>query len=96
MNKTAVFDMLFQDGLEKGLQQGIEKGIEKGEEKGRKETARCSVLRILLRRFGPGAENLRARIEAIDDPARLEALVEEAAVVPSLEAFTSILDGLTG
>ncbi len=68
-----------------------EEGIEKGIEKGTLAEARKNVLRVLRRRFGEPGDELREQIERIEDLGKLEMLLEEAAVAPSLEAFLSFL-----
>jgi predicted transposase/invertase (TIGR01784 family) len=76
---------------EEGVAEGIEKGIEKGVEKGTLAEARRSVLCVLRRRFGNPGEDLLRDVERVEDLGRLEMLLEEAAVAPTLDAFLSFL-----
>ena len=63
------------------IQQGIEQG------------SREFLLDVLALRFQPeGVQQLAARIRAIDDVQRLKQLHRAAIQVPSLEAFTNLLD----
>ena len=62
-----------------------EKGIEQG--------LRQSIQEALALRFDPGtAQSFVARLEAIDEVQRLKELHRAAIQVPSLEAFSSLLD----
>ena len=66
---------------EKALKQGIEQGLQE------------SILDVLELRFQPeNVRRLTAHIEAIDDVQRLKQLHRAAIQVPSLEAFSSLLD----
>ena len=70
---------------EQGIKQGIEQGIEQGTVE--------ALLDVLEIRFGLVASDpLADRIEAIDDVQRLKQLHRAAIQVPSLEAFSSLLD----
>ena len=74
---------------EKAIKQGREEGIEQG---GR-ERAIEDLLDVLEIRFGLAASDpLAARIGAIDDVQHLKQLHRAAIQVPSLEAFTNLLD----
>ncbi len=83
MGENVVFDLLFNEGREKGLAEGLEKGLEKG----RLAEARASILRILTRRLGDAGPDTASRLEAIGSLQTLEALVEDAAIAPTLEDF---------
>ena len=62
-----------------------EKGIEQG--------LRHSIQEVLALRFDPGvAQSFVARLAAINEPQRLKELHRAAIQVPSLEAFSSLLD----
>ena len=74
---------------EKALEQGIEQGIERG---GR-ERAIEDLIDVLEIRFGLAASDpLADHIGAIDDVQHLKQLHRAAIQVPSLEAFTDLLD----
>jgi hypothetical protein len=66
-----------REAMEQGMQQGMQNAI----------------LKVLIRRFGPAAEALTARLRAVADREALEGLASEAASVPSLEAFARELPG---
>ena len=74
-----------QHFAERALKQGIEQGIE--------QTLRENVQEALAIRFELAASDpLAARIGAIDDVPRLKQLHRAAIEVPSLDAFTDLLD----
>ena len=75
------------------VQYFTEKGIKQGIEQGGRERAIEDLLDVLEIRFGLAASDpLAARIGAIDDLQRLKQLHRAAIQVPSLEAFTDLLD----
>jgi flagellar biosynthesis/type III secretory pathway protein FliH len=59
-------------------------GLREGEKKGQVEGARKLLLRLLERRFGPLAPEVRQRVEAISSARRLEAMADEILVAGSL------------
>ena len=78
---------------EKGIEQGIKQGIEQGIEQGGRERAVEDLLDVLEIRFGLAASDpLATRIGAIKDVQRLKQLFRAAIQVPSLEAFSNLLD----
>ena len=83
--ETMYESSVVQHFTEKALKQGIEQGIEQGLQE--------SILDVLELRFQPeDVRRLTARIGAIDDVQRLKQLHRAAIQVPSLEAFSSLLD----
>ena len=75
------------------VQYFTEKGIEQGIERGGRERAVEDLLDVLEIRFGLAASDpLADRIGAIDDVQRLKQLHRAAIQVPSLEAFSNLLD----
>ena len=56
------------------------------------EAHRKDVIKFLVARFGDEAKGLRAKLDMIDDEARLEELVEAAGTSPDLEAFRKHLE----
>ncbi|MFO0954490.1 MAG: hypothetical protein U0835_25685 [Isosphaeraceae bacterium] len=74
-----------QEGREEGRQMGREEGREKGREEGRLEAERRVLLRQGSRRFGPPDDATRARVEAIKDPAALEAILDRVLDASSWE-----------
>lgn len=71
----------YQGILEKGFQQGIAQGITQGVTQGE----RRALLRQGTKRFGPPSPEVVASLEAIDEPARLEFLLERLLDVTSWE-----------
>jgi len=75
------------------VQYFTEKGIEQGIEQGSRERAVEYLIDVLEIRFGLAASDpLAARIRAIKDVQRLKQLFRAAIQVPSLEAFSNLLD----
>ncbi len=56
------------------------------------EAHRKDVIKFLVARFGDEAKGLRAKLDMIDDEARLEELVEAAGTSPDLDAFRKRLE----
>ena len=79
---------------EDAKKEGLEKGREEGLEKGREEGLGRAVLVVLEARFQQALpEPVVARLRAgATKPVDLEAAAREAAVTPSLEAFTAWLE----
>jgi hypothetical protein len=80
MGENILFDMLIEEGIEKGIEKGNRKGLT------------AALLKVLARRFGAEAQELSGQLGAIEDPAELERLIEEAAVAPTLDAFRMAMD----
>ena len=75
------------------VQYFTEKALEQGIEQGSRERAVEYLLDVLEIRFGLAASDpLAARIGAIEDVQRLKQLFRAAIQVPSLEAFSNLLD----
>jgi hypothetical protein len=52
-----------------------------------RESSRAAIVDVLVARFGPAAEDLNVRLEAVEDESRLKELVKRAAVCPDLGSF---------
>ncbi len=95
LQESSTYQMILEKGMKKGIKQGIEKGIEKGIEQGRYagriEEARRNLQRVLALRF-PELSRLR-ELDAIDDPVRLETLLEAAVTARSPAAVCSLVRG---
>ncbi len=76
---TQTEQLLIDDYVEKVIQQNILK------------TARKSVIQVLKVRFGDIPPPVAALTNKIDDPGRLELLLEKAITVESVEQFERIL-----
>ena len=72
------------------LQEGLEKGLEEGLEKGALADKRAVLIRLVSRRFSLG-EDERRRIESCEDPAALDAALDEFAVADSKDAVLAKL-----
>ena len=91
--KRAIREGLMQ-GIEQGIQQGIEQGIQQGIQQGVQQgvaAMRDAVMRVLRRRFGEAADQVRPAIDAIDSLKVLESLVDVALDAPTLQAFAEAL-----
>lgn len=91
MRESATYQAILREGEQRGLEKGIEKGLERGIERGIEKgllQGRLDEGRRLLRLFGarrlgePSAEVL-ARIEALEDADRIDALAMKVAEVES-------------
>ena len=77
------FEPIFNEGKEIGLKEGrAEEAI---------ASARRAVVRILRRRFGTEAEPAIGAVEVLSALPDLEALIEEAAVAPTVEDFLRMM-----
>ena len=75
------------------MQYFTEKALEQGIERGGRERAVEDLLDVLEIRLGLAASDpLADRMGAIDDVQRLKQLHRAAIQVPSLEAFSNLLD----
>jgi hypothetical protein len=72
--------------IREGLLQGIEQGIQQGV-----AAMRDAVMRVLRRRFGEAADQVRPAIDAIDSLEVLKSLVDVALDAPTLQAFAEAL-----
>ena len=71
-----------QQGIEEGIEQGIEQGIEEGMILGERRT----LLKLLTLRFGPLPTAVQAKVAAISDLDKLDALAELVLTAPTLDA----------
>ncbi len=72
---------LFQEVLDEVLPEYIHK------------EKRNAIKRVLMRRFAAVPPEIASKVEQMTDPVRLDALLDEAVVCPTLEAFRSKLSG---
>jgi hypothetical protein len=77
----------YEKGIEEGRQEGIEKGIEKGLHDGRAEGLRRSLYKVVEARSLTLSTSQRRRIDACNDPERLEAWVERALLAEHADAI---------
>jgi hypothetical protein len=64
---------------------------QEGRQEGEIHTRRQALLDVLEARFGALPHGLREALSAVSDSVRLEKLLKDAAVLPDLEAFASVL-----
>jgi len=88
-------DQLRQEGRQEGKQEGLLRGKQEGRKEGLSEgqllAFRTAVLRALEIRHGSCPEGIREALGAIEDPKRLEQLLENAIRSDSVEAFAQEL-----
>ncbi|NBV85926.1 MAG: Rpn family recombination-promoting nuclease/putative transposase [Verrucomicrobia bacterium] len=84
-------DRLRQEGKLEGKLEGEREGIRRGKEEGQLRAFRTAVLRALEIRHGAYPEGIRDAIESMEDPNRLEALLESAIRSDSIETFAQKL-----
>jgi hypothetical protein len=74
-------------GREEGLQQGLQQGRQEGRQEGFVAARQKAVVDALEIRFCQVPDGMRERVEAIQDEARLRALLKSAIQVESIEEF---------
>ena len=82
-----VWEEGLEAGREQGRAQGLEQGLERGLERGRHAAARDLLLDLVSDRFGPSGDELRARVDAIQDEARLRALARSVFTMSTMAEF---------
>ncbi len=87
----ALADQLRQEGKQEGLLRGKQEGRKEGLSEGQLLAFRTAVLRALEIRHGSCPEGIREALGAIEDPKRLEQLLENAIRSDSVEAFAQKL-----
>lgn len=96
IEESSYYQEILRKGLKKGLREGEAKGRAKGKAEGkaegRAEAAREILLRQGRKRLGNLPKTIRNQIEAIDDPARLNALLDRIPDVASWEALVAGTD----
>lgn len=81
-----LLDELLERGeqrYQEGRQQGLEQGVLRGKREG--------ILRILSRRFSVVPPALEADLQAVEDAAQLDDLLDLALTVPSIDALVAVL-----
>lgn len=76
-----------QKGRQEGIQEGIREGIQEGMSRGQLAAFRTAVLHALKIRHGGYPEEIREALDGIEDPHRLEELLEVAFRSGSVEEF---------
>jgi flagellar biosynthesis/type III secretory pathway protein FliH len=82
-----IADQLRQEGRQEGRQQGIQEGMSKGQAL----ALRGAVLRALEIRHGSCPSGISEALEAVEDPKRLEQLLDSAIRSESIESFAQRL-----
>ena len=88
-------DRILLRGREQGRQEGMEQGRQEGMEQGRQEglrLARQALRGVLTKQFGSVPSSISAQLDQIEDPQRLERLLNSAFLAASLEEFRQTLD----
>ena len=80
-----------QEGLQQGRQEGLQEGLQQGQQQGRQEGRQEAILDLLSVRFGDVPVPVVERVKALHEEAVLRRLLREAALLPSLAAFTTQL-----
>lgn len=84
---TSVERMGIEKGLKQGLEQGIVQGLEQGRKQGETSALRSALQTLLSARLGTIPESISGKLQSLDDPARLQSLVETAALCTTFEEF---------
>jgi predicted transposase/invertase (TIGR01784 family) len=87
-------DVLKREGLERGIQEGLREGLEEGRQEGRLQKTREVLIRQLDRKFTLTAAD-RERIQSTQDPAALDAALDEIVDAESKVAVLAKLDAET-
>lgn len=75
--------LALQEGFDRGVKEGVKEGIKEGQHEGK-----VDVLLRILRRMGAGVpSDLEQAIRSVADLARLDAAIDAAVSVASLEDF---------
>jgi len=80
------------DAREEGLAAGKAEGEALGKAEGRAEALRQSLRLVAESRLGPLTPELSRKLEALDDPARLEQLMKTALLASALEDIERLAD----
>jgi flagellar biosynthesis/type III secretory pathway protein FliH len=81
-----------EQGLERGLEQGLERGLGQGLMQGRLIAVRATLVKFLTHKFGEAyVARVRARIELVQNPDVIDALIDEALVATDPAAFEARL-----
>jgi predicted transposase YdaD len=75
MRESVTYQIILEEGREEGREAGREEGREEGELHGRVREARDLVVQFGTEQFGPPDPAVLARLNAIEDRARLESLI---------------------
>jgi hypothetical protein len=86
-----IADQLRQEGRQEGLKEGKQEGIREGLTRGQLLALRTAVLRSLEISHGSCPAGISEALEAIEDPKRLEQLLENALRSESIESFAQAL-----
>jgi flagellar biosynthesis/type III secretory pathway protein FliH len=76
--------------IKQGIQQGLERGIQQGLKQGLIQEARDMVMEAINSRFDMTPDDIKAKIEKIEDHELLKSLHRHAIKASSLQEFRSI------
>ena len=91
-----ISDYFRQEGMQEGVQKGRQEGIQEGMSRGQLAAFRTAVLHALKIRHGVCPEGVREALDGIEDPQRLEELLEVAFRSGSVEEFGQELRHVSG
>jgi|GEM_PF-2805708 len=90
---TSIERLEKEDAIAEGLQLGLAQGRAEGREEAREEARKAlkrGILKLLQVRFGDAADNMVLEIDSISDTALLERILDQAAVVASLDELRKL------
>ncbi|GAK49347.1 hypothetical protein U14_00569 [Candidatus Moduliflexus flocculans] len=80
-----------EKGRREGIQQGVQQGLQQGLERGQLEQSRLAVIDVLTVRFQVVPISLVNQILRCEELVLLQALLRQAAIIPSLAEFEATL-----
>ncbi|MBC7106716.1 MAG: hypothetical protein H5T97_12350, partial [Firmicutes bacterium] len=91
MEQSPLLDGIREKWIERGVRQGLQQGLQQGLHQGRRSGLVEAVLEALAETVGEYPRDLPGKLERVEDPALLKALLRKAARAGSLEEFTAFL-----
>ena len=85
MQESPFYEIVLQRGIEQGMAQGIEQGMAQGIEHGETRAKQAALLKLLKHKFRSVPETMITQIQAIQDPAQLDAIFEKSLTAETLE-----------
>ena len=91
MRESPFYEIVLQRGIEQGMAQGIEQGMAQGIEQGETRAKQAALLKLLQHKFPSVPETMITQIQAIQDPAQLDAIFEKSLTAETLEDIDILL-----
>ena len=85
MQESPFYEIVLQRGIEQGMAQGLEQGMAQGIEQGETRAKQAALLKLLQHKFRSVPETMITQIQAIQDPAQLDAIFEKSLTAETLE-----------